>query len=83
MIVFKEIWRPSVYEMADLPGHLVAITTMCTTKFKHFYEIGTRGERNFEIEFSGLIFWFLEEMIFLLTKLEHRIFRETTVAMVF
>ena len=41
-------WRPSVCEMDDLPGHLVAITSTYTTKLERFDEIGTSGKRNFE-----------------------------------
>ena len=37
--------------MADLPGYLVAITSMCTTKLERFDEIRTWGKRNFENEF--------------------------------
>ena len=54
--------------MADLPGHSVAITSMCTTKIGAFDEIRIRDKRNFEKEFLETVF---QEEIFFLTKLEH------------
>ena len=61
----KQNWRliASVSEMADLPGHLVAITSMCTTKLEGFDENGTQGKCNFVNKFLGRFFWFLEEII--------------------
>ena len=52
--------------MADLPllpGHLVAITDMYTTKLERFDEIGTHGKCNFENKFLEMVFQSLEEII--------------------
>ena len=49
--------------MADLPGHLVAITSMCMTNLERFERIGTWGECNFENEVLEMVFQFLEETI--------------------
>ena len=49
--------------MADLPGHLVAIISMWTTKLESFDEIETRGKRNFENKLLEMFFLFLEEII--------------------
>ena len=51
--------------MADLPllpGHLVAITGMYTTKLERFDEIGTHGKWNFESKFLEMVFQSLEEI---------------------
>ena len=37
--------------MADLAGHLVAITCMCKTKLETLDEIGTWAKHNFQKEF--------------------------------
>ena len=65
-------------DLADLPGHSVAITSTCTTKLERFDEIGTRGNRNFENEFSEMVFQILEEIISI-NEISCRIYRETTV----
>ena len=60
--------------MADLPGHSVAITSMCTTRLECFDKFGTRGKRNFETEILEIVF---RRKDYLLT-VGRRIFRETT-----
>ena len=49
--------------MANLPGHQVAITSMCTTKLECFDKIGIRGKHNFENELLEMDLLFLEEII--------------------
>ena len=61
-----------------LPGPSVAITSMHMTKLERFDEIGKRGKRNFENEFLEMFCQILQEIIIFVTKLESRIFRETT-----
>ena len=65
--------------MADLLGHSVSHTSTCTKKLEGFDEIGIRGKRNFESEFLEMFFSAFGRNNYLLMKLEHRIFRETTV----
>ena len=50
-------------DLADLPGHSVAITSTCMTKLERFDEIGTRGNHNFENNFLEIVFQFLEDII--------------------
>ena len=38
------------FEISDLPGHMVAITSTCTMKLERFDEIRTRSKCNFENE---------------------------------
>ena len=49
--------------LADLPGRLVAITSTCTTKSKHFDENKTHKKSNFENEFLEMVLKLLEEII--------------------
>ena len=49
--------------MADLPGHLVAMTSMYTKKSGRFDEIGIHGKRNFKKDFLEMVFQLLEEII--------------------
>ena len=49
--------------LADLPGRSVATTSTYTTKLERLDEIGTRGKRNFESEFLGMVFQLLGEII--------------------
>ena len=49
--------------LADLPGHLIAATTTCTTKLERFDEIRTRGKSNFKNEILEMDFQLLEEII--------------------
>ena len=69
--------------MGDLPGCLVAITSMFTTKLERSDEVRTCGKHNFENEFFRDVFRDVFSAFRrnnnLLTKLEHQIFRETTV----
>ena len=64
--------------MGDLPGHSVAITSMCMSKLKRFNEIGTQGKHNPEEDFQR---WFsgYKRKYYLQTKLECQTFRETMV----
>ena len=50
--------------MADLPGHLVAITSTCTMKLERFDEIGIRDKRNLQNKFLEMVFQLLEEIIY-------------------
>ena len=54
-----------VCEMADLPGHLVGITSTCTTKLERFNKIKTCGKRYFENEILEMVFQLVEEMNYL------------------
>ena len=49
--------------MADLPGHLVAITSMYTRKLGCFNKIELHDKCKFENEFLEMVFQFLEEVI--------------------
>ena len=49
--------------MADLPGHWVTITGMCTMNLERFDEIGTLGKGNFKNELLEMVFQLLEEII--------------------
>ena len=63
--------------MADLPGHSVAITSMCTVKLEHFAKIGTGGKRNFGNQFLRW-FSFFGRNNYLVMKLDRQVFREIT-----
>ena len=65
-------------EMTDLPGCSVATTSTCKTKLECFDQPRTHGKHIFKNNFLEIAFQLLEEN-YLLTKLEHQIFRETTV----
>ena len=49
--------------MDDLPGHSLAIISMCTTKLERFDEIRIHGKRHFENEFLDMVFQILKEII--------------------
>ena len=49
--------------LADLPGHLVATTSMYTMNLERSDEIRTRGKSNFENEILEMVFQLLEEII--------------------
>ena len=63
--------------LADFPGRSIATTStyMYTPKLELLDEIRTHGQSNFENEFLEIV----RSNNYLLTKLEHRIFSETTV----
>ena len=64
--------------LADLPGHSIATTSTYTTKLERFDKIRTHNKviskTNFRDSFSAF-----RRNNYLLTKLEHKIFRETMV----
>ena len=49
--------------LADLLGHSVATTSMCTMKSERFDEIRTHSTRNFQNKFLEMVFQLLEEII--------------------
>ena len=61
---FPRNWRPRFCGNADLPGRLVAVTSMRTAKLECFDEIGKRGKRNFENKFLVMFCQILQERIF-------------------
>ena len=67
-----------VCEIADLPGHLVAITSTCTTKSERLDEIRTHG-KHFQKQIFRDGFSAFRRNNCLLMKLESQIFRETMV----
>ena len=63
--------------LTDLPGRSVATTSAYTTKLESFDEIRTRGKSNFESELLELAtLSAFRRNNYLLTKLEHQMFRE-------
>ena len=48
--------------MVDLSGHLVAITSTCTTKLERFDEIGIQDKRNFKRKLLEMFYWLFEEI---------------------
>ena len=64
--------------LADLPGRSVATTSTYTTKLERFDEIRTPAKVVSKVNFSDGFSAFRRNN-YLLTKLEHQIFRETMV----
>ena len=62
--------------MADLPGHSVAITSVCAMKLERFDEIGIRGKRNFANERLEIVFSVFGRNNYFLTKLDGQILGE-------
>ena len=51
--------------LADLPGRLIAATSMYTTKLEYFDEIRTCGKSNFGKEFLEMVFKFQKKQLFI------------------
>ena len=69
--------------LADLQGRLIVTTSTYMTKLEYFDEIRTRGKSNFENQLLEMVSGLSRRNNYLSMKLEHRIFRESTVLKLF